>query len=193
MGQIWRDASHKKLTKSAPSRLGGETITPDGMEGIGIWRWDLATDDNTWNREMFVLLGLPPSMPSCDVACWIAAVAPADRERCLDASMNLRRTGKPFTLTFRVQTETGHRWLMSHGHAERDDLGEVFAYSGTMADVTPLYGMIEAALAEAEALADIIGANDTEPDLTQRLTKKILETLSASVKTFFTVAPVSRL
>lgn len=192
MGQVWRDISTYDVPNVAAIRANGESPKLGGLDVVGIWRWDPTTGDATWNVEIFALLGLPASLKNGSISCWVAAVAPEDRERCLAAAEDLRRTGKPFTLAFRVRMDEGYRWLLSHGHAERDDAGRV-SYVGTMADVTPLYGLIEAALAETETLADVIGAYDREPDVTQRLTRKILETLSAAVKAFFMIGEVSRL
>lgn len=187
MGQLCRAfGSYNAQTISAISPV----PEPQSLEGVGSWRWDPATGETVWSPDIFTLLGLPPEMGGASTSCWIAAVAPEDRERCLAAAERLKLTGEPFTLVFRVRVESGYRWLMSHGHVERCARGEVIAYAGTTADVTPLYGLIERALQDVVELADITGADDPEPDAAQRLTKKIRSALLAAVKTFFTVAGV---
>ncbi|HYZ83461.1 MAG TPA: ATP-binding protein [Bryobacteraceae bacterium] len=84
--------------------------------GIGVWTWDLETNEITWTDEIFHFLGLDPtgSQPSPDL--FMKFVHPDDVEQTLLAVKRSVESGEPLAMDFRVRREDGRtRWLLSRG------------------------------------------------------------------------------
>lgn len=188
MGQLWREHLFPSIGSIELSREASAAV---GI--VGTWRWEPQTGRADWSPETYLLHGLSPSLCDPNTTCWIASLLPEDRERCLAATRQLVDEERPFTLTFRVPGLGGVRWLVTHGHVERGEHGEVVGYAGTVADVTDLCARLESALADAAQLAELIGAHDREPDAAQRLSKRILATLNAAMQKIFMIGPLSGL
>ncbi|MBT8038252.1 MAG: PAS domain S-box protein [Verrucomicrobiae bacterium] len=65
---------------------------------IGVWEWNLATDEVTWDDQMFKIYGLPPSPQGrMDYSDWAAAVLPedlAEQEEQLQYTVQSRGRGQ---------------------------------------------------------------------------------------------------
>jgi PAS domain S-box-containing protein len=107
--------------------------------GVGIWEWDVATDQLQWDDEMFRIYGIPP-VPGGVVpySTWSEAVLPEDlpaQEAALRDDIPLGAQGK---LEFRIRRrDTGEiRHIQAVETRRISAQGEVQAFVGTNLDVT---------------------------------------------------------
>ena len=105
--------------------------------GAGTWEWDLTTGRNEWSREVWALYDLDPREHAASYEGWLASVRLEDREGLESLLREAAATGADLDFEWRVNTHDGsHRWLLSHGSAERDAQGAPVRYRGVVLDVT---------------------------------------------------------
>lgn len=108
-----RREAEARLRKSEESlRLATESA------GMASWELDLETLEGEWSPNRFDLLGMerrPDSRGSFDE--WIERIHPEDREMARAAAQRCLRTGRPYTIEYRVcrADNREERWLQSHG------------------------------------------------------------------------------
>ncbi len=132
---------------------------------IGIWDWDLRTDDWRANETYFRMLGYDPTAHQQHRQFWSERMHPEDRERAVEAMLAVRDQGQPgFDLEYRLRHADGsYRWINSIGRAiEFDERGRAVRMLGLRIDVNERklaearMGEIEARAAHAQRL-DAIG------------------------------------
>ncbi|HWI02822.1 MAG TPA: PAS domain S-box protein, partial [Acidimicrobiales bacterium] len=102
----------------------------------GWWERDLVSGRLTWSGEMYRLWHWPGDMPVTAEAT-IAKVHVDDRQKVLEAAAQLRMTGRPFCVDFRVVLPDGRlRWLRSGGHVVRNHVGTPLKLFGTVQDIS---------------------------------------------------------
>lgn len=108
-----RREAEARLRKSEESlRLATESA------GMASWELELETMEGEWSPNRFDLLGMarrPDGRASFDE--WLERVHPEDREVVRAAAQNCFKTGKPYTIEYRVcrEDDNEERWLQSHG------------------------------------------------------------------------------
>jgi len=105
---------------------------------IGVWDWDLGTDQVYWSPMCEALYGVSPSGgPRCG-ADWRAMVDPEDLAYLFDQLEEgpIARQ-EPFEVEYRVRRPDGQiRWLISRGQAQYDAAGQPIRLSGVNLDIT---------------------------------------------------------
>ncbi len=110
---------------------------------IGIWDWDLLTDQVYWSPECERLYGVSPGGLRCG-ADWRALVEPADL-----AGIDAQWAGaiarhEPFEVEYRVRCPGGEtRCLVSRGQAQYDAAGQPIRLSGVNLDITERKQFVE--------------------------------------------------
>lgn len=108
---------------------------------IGIWDWDLRTDEMTWSARAREIYGFPLDGP-VTVAAVRAASHPEDSPRTTELSRRARdpaiRAKEPYE--FRIRRADGEiRWISALGEAffeTVDGVEKAVRYLGTMQDIT---------------------------------------------------------
>jgi PAS domain S-box-containing protein len=104
--------------------------------GLGWWERDFFTGRLTWSEEMYRLWQWPPDTPVTSEAT-IACVHVDDRQNLLEAAAQLRMTGRPFCLDFRIVLADGElRWLRTGGHLVSNHDGTPLKFFGTVQDIS---------------------------------------------------------
>jgi PAS domain S-box-containing protein len=104
--------------------------------GGGAWDWNLETGDIWCSPELYELWGLPPGAPT-DVAQWLAAVHPDDRESIHVAAGEAIDRGADYRCEFRIHHPAlGERWMASYGQVVRDESGRPRHLLGISLDAT---------------------------------------------------------
>jgi PAS domain S-box-containing protein len=106
---------------------------------VGIWDWDLQSDQLFWSPKVDTLLGIAPGSFCGTEREWLALVYPDDREAVLLVKRRaLERHRTDVTFNHRVQWPDGtlHR-LMWAGHIVRDQRGEAVRMLGTVREEKP--------------------------------------------------------
>ena len=69
---------------------------------VGVWDWDVATDELTWDPVMYRLYGLPPDRRDVSYTLWEQAVHPEDRSMAVQALKTALEGGQSYDCQFRV-------------------------------------------------------------------------------------------
>jgi serine phosphatase RsbU (regulator of sigma subunit) len=115
---------------------------------MGIWSWDLATDEVVWDDVMCALFGLDHAPADFDE--WLACLHPDDRERSRQTAIAAMQAGKGYDLVHRVVLPDGSvRHLDGRADVILGDDGSVIGLRGVTLDCTDR----ETARLRAERLA----------------------------------------
>ncbi|MGM0604043.1 MAG: PAS domain S-box protein [Halobacteriota archaeon] len=134
-----RDVTEHKARERAleetTERLG---LALEGAE-LGVWDWDVRTDEVTFTDEWASLLGYSPADLESDLQTWTQRIHPADRsdvEATLDA--HLAGDTEYYTCEYRMRTNSGDwTWIRDVGRVfERDDEGRPVRAVGIHQDVS---------------------------------------------------------
>jgi len=103
---------------------------------VGIFDWDLATDQLYWSPECERLYGVPAGSVR-QQQDWRALVLPEDLQK-LDAEWDAIVRGESFEQEFRIRRpDNGQiRWLITKGSAEFDVSGKAVRVAGINLDIT---------------------------------------------------------
>lgn len=110
------EALHRSLTER--SNLAREAAQ------LGIWDWDIAADQLSWDDQMFKLYGLEPGSKLGGYQAWRGQVHPEDRAACDAASRDALDGRKTYDEEFRVVWPDGSvHYLKARAKVLRDALG----------------------------------------------------------------------
>lgn len=103
---------------------------------IGIWSWQTATNEITFNAKCRKILGVGPSSP-LDATSFQQLVHPEDRvvrQAALDAAVSAHER---YDVEYRIVRPDGEiRWVASRALAEPDVAGKITHIRGVMADIS---------------------------------------------------------
>ena len=103
---------------------------------LGLWEWNLNTDEIWTTKTRRDLLGLPVS-GKVTFKDLISRVHVDDRDRVQKTFKEAIETGKDYESEFRVVLLDGHvRWMEARGHCLRDANGKTVGLRGVSMDVT---------------------------------------------------------
>lgn len=104
---------------------------------LGIWRWDIASNQVTWSTELYRIYGLDPNEFGASFQAYLERVHPADRDRVQRTVMAAVESKKPFSFSERVVRPNGdERCLRSWGGVVLNDSKQPTALFGVCLDVT---------------------------------------------------------
>jgi PAS domain S-box-containing protein len=129
---------------------------------IGVWEWNLKTNEQFWSDEMWNLYGLErgTQKPSFELAA--SVLHPRDREMVIQASTDSAQNKREINLEYRVFSNDGStRWLMVHGRPVHDSQGHGVSFIGTVIDITDRKQLFEQLLCSEAKFRSIF---DTIPN-----------------------------
>ncbi len=105
--------------------------------GVGIWDWNLQTEEMIWDDSMYALYHIKREDFSGTEEAWRAALHPDDLERG-DREVEAALSGKrPFDTEFRVRRPNGDiRYIKAVAKVFRDDQGKPLRMLGINTDIT---------------------------------------------------------
>ena len=104
---------------------------------IGVWEWNITTNELVWDRKMFDLFGLRKEDFSGAYAAWLNSVHPEDRVRCETTVRQALQQGSLYEHEFRICRPDGSvRWIHSSAEIFPDADGAPLRVVGTDADIT---------------------------------------------------------
>jgi PAS domain S-box-containing protein len=105
--------------------------------GLGLWDWDLRTDEVTWSAQSFRIFGFEPSARKFDVMSLVALVHPDDRAAIQLGIDEALRPDGIFDAEYRIHRQDGQLcWLMTRGRTHCDSTGQPIRMIGLTLDVT---------------------------------------------------------
>jgi PAS domain S-box-containing protein len=103
---------------------------------VGVWRWDLATDEVAWDEKLDAMFGLTPDQSPRTVAQYMALI-PEDQKPAMRAHIaRALETGHYPDFELRADRSGGTRWFIIKGGVLRDTAGKVTALLGGVIDAT---------------------------------------------------------
>lgn len=120
------------------------------VAGMGVWTWDMATDQMAWTTEPGTLFE-STAVSFCDTfATYLQNVHPHDRKQLKQAVSHAVNTGQEYQIHYRLLLgDSTIRWIEERGGLWRDPDDLVLGLTGTVVDITDRM-IAEAALKESE-------------------------------------------
>jgi diguanylate cyclase (GGDEF)-like protein len=105
--------------------------------GIGIWDWDVVSNELFWNPKMFELYGMPSDQPSVTYEDWAMMLHPEDAPDTEAVLRDALHGLCTFDVEYRIILQDGGiRYLRSTGSITRDADGKPVRFLGVDWDVT---------------------------------------------------------
>ncbi len=127
----------------------------------GIWKWSFNTNELTFNRRYYTMLGYEPgAFPAC-FESWKALIHPEDLESTLaTAEAYLKTKPDVYENEFRLKTKTGeYRWVNAKGKVvARNENGEAVRMIGNHQDITKRKKALSELQLQKELLEGILDA-----------------------------------
>lgn len=106
---------------------------------IGLWDWNLRTDDVYWSDRIAELIGSTNSRMQFGFQEFLSAAHPLDRARLATSIENCVKGHDILDEEFRVQRPDGtQRWMLARANLIHDDQGQPVRMLGVVQDITPL-------------------------------------------------------
>jgi diguanylate cyclase (GGDEF)-like protein/PAS domain S-box-containing protein len=143
---------------------------------IGIWSWDLMSNQITWDDAMYSLFGIESGSFSGRQEEFLNYITPEDRQEQLELSKAYYKNGGKFDTRFRILRPDGEtRAIIYRGESTKNKQGIVISVVGVCWDVTENFAL--SAKIEHQALHDPLTGLLNRYEMQQRL-EALLQSLS---------------
>ncbi|MBU1611310.1 MAG: diguanylate cyclase [Proteobacteria bacterium] len=103
---------------------------------IGIWEWEIASDNLVWDEQMFDLYGVPHTETSV-FETWTKALHPEDAAQAINLIREAVDGNAVFDTEFRITLPDGTvRYILAMADVERDAQGKPIRMTGVNWDIT---------------------------------------------------------
>jgi diguanylate cyclase (GGDEF)-like protein/PAS domain S-box-containing protein len=105
---------------------------------VGVWFWDLASDEHQWSDRCKTHLALPAgAKPTTE--SFYAAMHPDDRDRVREVIRRSHETGEDYRAEYRIRQPDGsERWIAAMGRSYAGPDGSPASMRGVTLDITRL-------------------------------------------------------
>jgi PAS domain S-box-containing protein len=142
---IARDITEQKRAQEALRASEERLRLAQWAAHIGTFDVNLQTGVDIWQPETEALYGLPSGAFGGTLTAFEALIHPADRERIIELTQEMMRTGQPTEAEWRVIWPSGSvHWIAGRGQVLMDESGEPSRMLGVNIDVTERKQMEEA-------------------------------------------------
>lgn len=134
---VMQDVHERTLTEGDARRTAARLAEAAGATGMGMWEWDILSNEMRWDEAMARLFRLPQERGPRTYEEFREIVVPEDRVTT-DAAIGAALHGEaPFEAEFRLRWPDGStRTTASRGVVERDAAGNAIRMLGVNWDVT---------------------------------------------------------
>jgi PAS domain S-box-containing protein len=140
---------------------------------LGIWDWDIPTNQVTWSENITEIFGLGQEPFAGTYEAYLNLVHPEDRANLVGSIQNCVNTGAEYAIEHRIVWPNGTiHWLACRGDAFRDGDGTPLRMLGTVVDIT----------ARREAEAELKRAKEAA-EMASHAKSQFLATMSHEIRT----------
>lgn len=119
---------------------------------MGIWDWNLLTNEAVWSPNMGLIFGLGDNSPCTNIEAFLNLIHPDDQQYLSEVLARSIEAGAEYAIEFRViWPDSSIHWLGGRGQVFYNELGQPLRMIGTTRDITDRK-QAEQALKESEAL-----------------------------------------
>ncbi|MCM4156453.1 PAS domain-containing protein [Gramella sp. AN32] len=135
----WIDISEVKEGEAKISEVNRKLSLAVRAGGVGIWQYDLVTNEMKWDDQMYNIYGLTPGTFDNVYELWQQGLHPEDRARCND-DVNVAMLGnKNINTEFRIiWPDKSVHHIRRLAIIERDKVGKPITMIGTNWDITKI-------------------------------------------------------
>ncbi len=131
------DITERKLAEESLREREERLRAALSASGTGTFRWDIRTNELSWDEALNGLFGLPPGQTVRTLENFLALVHPDERPGVIERCERSVREGADFDMEFRVVWPDGRiRWLHDKGKIVANAAGEPLYMTGACLDVT---------------------------------------------------------
>ncbi|GHO72854.1 hypothetical protein KSD_06250 [Ktedonobacter sp. SOSP1-85] len=132
------------------------------FSGVGMWDWDLVTNQINWTDQGKALLGLSPDIP-INYEGFLATLYPEDREPVDQFLACVVAEHTDYQTEYRILWPDGSiHWLSDRGHVIADAQGHPVHMLGVVIDITDLKQAEEQVAIILESITDAFSHVDTQ-------------------------------
>ena len=133
---VARDVTENDALQAALETTGDQLREAQSVAKVGIWEWDIPTNQVRWSDELYRIFGVSPQAFPGTFEGYMAAVHPEDRAMVGASIDKSLRTTEPFDFAHRCLLPNGSvRWLQCRGRVRSVD-GRPVRMTGAAQDVT---------------------------------------------------------
>ena len=152
-----QDIHERKLAQAAVAKTNERFALAADAAGIGVWEWDLATQNLTWDAKMYKLFGQSEEAKGRPSEILMSSLHPVDKVRFEADLQETIRNHKPFEASYRIYWPNGEqRHIRAAARAVRDITGRTLKLIGVNFDVTDVK-LAQEALSKNEVFLDRVG------------------------------------
>lgn len=128
--------------------------------GVGLWEWEVATGNLTWNDQLKAIFGLSASATGLTLDRFIAAIHPEDKARTEQAFRAALADHAEFNMEYRILRPDGTvRWIVAAGRGAYDSTGRPVRMRGAALDITARKHAEEALQEKSALLSNVINSS----------------------------------
>ncbi|MRV76768.1 response regulator [Duganella sp. FT92W] len=131
------DIDQRRRVEEDRARLVDQLALATRAARLGIWDWNLATDELVWDERMYQMVGVAPGDLGDAHHTWLATVHPEDRALCERAKLFALEKDVPYDIEFRMCCPDGSiRHIKADGQVVRNAQGQPMRMTGIHYDIT---------------------------------------------------------
>lgn len=126
------------MTVSNPAQIAETLALATEAANVGIWFWDLLSNEQQWSDRCKAHLALPPGTQAT-IEHFYAVLHPGDRERVQALIRRSLDTNEDYHAEYRImQADGSHRWIAGMGRTYAGPDGRPASMTGVTLDITPM-------------------------------------------------------
>ena len=131
------DIDQRRRVEEDRARLVDQLALATRAARLGIWDWNLASNELVWDERMYALCGVAPGELGDAHHTWLATTHPDDRPLCERARQRALTGDQSYDIEFRVIRPDGAvRYMKSDGQVLRNAQGQAVRMTGIHYDIT---------------------------------------------------------
>lgn len=145
------DISELKQSEQENRRLMERITLANEAGGVGVWEWNLMTNEMSWDKRMYALYDVTPhENPSYEL--WLSRLNASDRQHAALTVQQAIAQRSALNLEFRIDLPQGPRYIRAQANRLLHADGRIERLLGICQDITHLRALNEALFQEKERM-----------------------------------------